>query len=219
MPLQNGIIASVTLISTLTAGATKREAENILVELRKSEESMRDRLFVLQVWRKYDQETADKLARRKAGEYLDPELAKVLEEREKKMHREKRERERDRKIFGNRSKRYRSDSSYRGDSRPSTSDHGTYHTGGRGSFRYGYGGGGHGGSYGGHGGGGSYDGGRGGKRPGPEQKFHLCGDPGHFFKQCPTKSNHYDANIELNFTKNKMFVYETHTQFCFQIFL
>ena len=93
MPLQNGIIASVTLISTLTAGATKREAENILVELRKSEESMRDRLFVLQVWRKYDQETADKPARRKAGEYLDPELAKVLEEREKKMDREKRERE------------------------------------------------------------------------------------------------------------------------------
>jgi hypothetical protein len=137
LPLQNGIIASVTLISTLAAGATKREAENILVELRKSEESMRDRLFVLQVWRKYDQETADKLARRKAGEYLDPELAKVLEEREKKMDREKRERERDREKFGNRSKRYRSDSSYRGDSRPSTSDHGTYHTGGRGGFGYG----------------------------------------------------------------------------------
>ena len=77
----------MTLISTLAAGATKREDENILVELRNSEESMRDRLFVLQVWRKYDQETADKPARRKAGEYLDPELAKVLEEREKKMDR------------------------------------------------------------------------------------------------------------------------------------
>lgn len=198
LPLQNGIIASATLISTLAAGATKREAENILVELRKSEESMRDRLFLLQVWRKYDQETADKLARRKAGEYLDPELAKVLEEREKKMDREKHEREKDRDKFGNRSKRYRSDSSYRGDSRPSTLDHGTYHTGGRGGFGYGYGGGGyggsyggHGGSYGGHGGGGSYGGRggsfRGGKRPGPEQKCQLCGDPGHFFKQCPTK--------------------------------
>ena len=56
MSLKNGIIASVTLISTLAVGATKREAENILVELRKFEESlkMRDRLFVMQVWRKYD---------------------------------------------------------------------------------------------------------------------------------------------------------------------
>nr|CAH0105921.1 unnamed protein product [Daphnia galeata] len=149
-PLQNGIIASVTLISTLAAGATKREAENILVELRKLEESMRDRLFVLQVWHKYDQETADKLARRKAEEYLDPELAKVLE------------------------------------------------NGGRGGFGYGYGGGGHGGSYGGHGGGGIY-GGRGGgvhggKRPGPEQKCHLCGNPGHFFKRCPTKNDQVDLD-------------------------
>ena len=66
---------------------------------------MRDRLFVLQVWRKYDQETADKLARRKAGEFLDPELAKVLEEREKKMDREKREREREKERHGSRSKR------------------------------------------------------------------------------------------------------------------
>ena len=171
MPLQNGILSSVALISKLAAGSTKREAEDVLVELRKSEESMRDRLFVLQVWRKYDQETADKLARRKAGEYLDPELAKVLEEREKKMDRERRERERDREKFGNRSKRYRGDSSYRVDFRPSTSDHGIYHTGGRGGFGYG----GRGGSV------------RGGKRPGPELKCHLCGDPGHFFKQCPTK--------------------------------
>nr|CAH0102643.1 unnamed protein product [Daphnia galeata] len=56
LSLKNGIIASVTLISTLAVGATKREAENILVELRKFEESlkMRDRLFVMQVWRKYD---------------------------------------------------------------------------------------------------------------------------------------------------------------------
>ena len=50
----------------MPAGVTKQAAMNSLAEFRKSDESMRDRLFVLQVWRKYDQETADKLARRKA---------------------------------------------------------------------------------------------------------------------------------------------------------
>ncbi len=57
----------------MPAGVTKQAAMNSLAEFRKSDESMRDRLFVLQVWRKYDQETADKLARRKAGEFLDPD--------------------------------------------------------------------------------------------------------------------------------------------------
>jgi hypothetical protein len=78
------------------------------------------------LWRKYGQETANKLARRKVGEYFDSELSKILEEREKKMNREKRERERDREKFGNRSKH----SSYRGDFRPDTSDHGFYQAGG-----------------------------------------------------------------------------------------
>lgn len=133
-PLQNGILASAALISKLPPDATTREAGGILAELRKSEESMWDRLFVLQVWRKYDQETADKLARRKVDKYFDTELSQILEEREKKMNREKREREIDREKFGNRSKRYRGDSSYRGDFRLDTSDHGFYHAGGRGGF-------------------------------------------------------------------------------------
>ena len=48
------------------------EAESAMAEFRKTGESIRDRLFVLQVWRRYYQETADKLARMKAGEFLDP---------------------------------------------------------------------------------------------------------------------------------------------------
>jgi|LakMenEpi03Aug12_release.lakeMendotaPanAssembly.Ray.scaffolds.fasta_scaffold2315058_1 hypothetical protein len=54
---------------------------------------MRHRPFVLQVWRKFGQQTANKLARRKVGEYFDSEMSKNFEEREKKMNREKRERE------------------------------------------------------------------------------------------------------------------------------
>lgn len=168
MPLQNGILSSVALISKLAAGSTKREAEDVLVELRKSEESMRDRLFVLQVWRKYDQETADKLARRKAGEYLDPELAKVLEEREKKMDRERRERETGRNLA--------IDQNATGVTRHTASISDRVHQITEPIIPVdGFGYGGRGGSV------------RGGKRPGPELKCHLCGDPGHFFKQCPTK--------------------------------
>ena len=41
----------------------------------------------MQVWSKYDPETDDKLARPKAGEYLNLELAKVLEEGENERNR------------------------------------------------------------------------------------------------------------------------------------
>lgn len=169
MPLQNGILASLALIAKLAAGETTREAEGALAELRKAEESMRDRLFVLQVWRKYDQDTADKLARRKAGEYLDPELAKVLEEREKRMDREKREREKEKETYGNRPKRGRGGASFHGNFTSAPSDQGTYQAAGRGGFGYG--------SRGGNS--------RGGKRPVSEQKCYLCGQTGHYFKQCP----------------------------------
>ena len=61
------------------------EGENILAtaadlmkELRSADESMCDRLFILQLWRKYDQNADELYARRKAGEYLDAELAKVV---------------------------------------------------------------------------------------------------------------------------------------------
>ena len=55
----------------MTAGPAKNVAEGALAEFRKAEEAMRDRLFILQVWRRFDHDTADKLARVKAGEFLD----------------------------------------------------------------------------------------------------------------------------------------------------
>jgi hypothetical protein len=63
-------------------------------------------LMMPQVWRKYDQETADKFARRKAGEFLDPDLAKVLEEQEKRADRIKRE-PKDKQMFHSQTKRFR----------------------------------------------------------------------------------------------------------------
>ena len=63
-------------------------------------------LMMPQVWRKYDQETADKFARRKAGEFLDPDLAKVLEEQEKRADRIKRE-PKDKQMFRSQTKRFR----------------------------------------------------------------------------------------------------------------
>jgi hypothetical protein len=61
-------------------------------ELRKAEDELRQRLFVCQVAKRYGWEDANKMARRKGGEYDDPELAKVLEEREKKEEKAKRDR-------------------------------------------------------------------------------------------------------------------------------
>ena len=65
-------------------GALQQEAKAALVDFRKSELELRDRLFVCQVAKKYGWEDANKMARRKAGEFDDPELTKVLEEREKR---------------------------------------------------------------------------------------------------------------------------------------
>jgi hypothetical protein len=61
---------------------------------------------VLQVWRKYDQETADKFARRKDGEFLDPDLAKVLEDQEKRTDRAKREQLKDKQMSCSQPKRF-----------------------------------------------------------------------------------------------------------------
>ena len=138
-------------------------------EFKKADEAMRAQLFLLQVLRKYDQETAEKLARRKAGEFLDPELAKVLEERERKLDREKREREKEKERFRTQSKRFRGGASHYGDHSSGPSDPG-HHYSARGGFGRGRGGN-----------------PRGGKRPGPDNKCHICGSPEHFFKSCPSK--------------------------------
>jgi hypothetical protein len=47
------------------------------------------RFFVLQVWRKYDHQTLHKLAQKKAGEYQDPDLVKILLDREKLKEQER----------------------------------------------------------------------------------------------------------------------------------
>ena len=93
-PLQDGILRLSAIAAATTNEASLRELDSSLEEFRKSEREMRERLFVIQVAKKYDWEAANKMARRKAGEYDDPELAKVLEEREKRDEREKKEKAR-----------------------------------------------------------------------------------------------------------------------------
>ncbi len=72
-----------------------------------------------------------------------------------------------------RSRRSRGGAAHYSDYPPRSSDPGAYQTPGRSGFGSGYGG--RGGNV------------RGGRRPGPDNKCHLCGEPGHFFKQCQTK--------------------------------
>lgn len=93
---QTGILASNKLIASMEQGVQKEAAKTILAEFKKSDDLMRKRLFILQVWRKFDQATADEVAKRKAGEYLDEDLAKVLEEKRKRDDRRDREREKER---------------------------------------------------------------------------------------------------------------------------
>ena len=82
-PMQDAILAFVKLEAKLE-GALQQEAKASLADFRKSETELRERLFVCQVAKKYGWEDANKMARRKAGEFEDPDLTKVLEEREKK---------------------------------------------------------------------------------------------------------------------------------------
>ncbi len=49
MPVQDGIIAMIKLTVKLTKDMDKNDAADVLAELRKADESMRYRLFVLQV--------------------------------------------------------------------------------------------------------------------------------------------------------------------------
>ena len=85
----------------VTSAATLQD-ENLanlndfLGSARKCEAQLSARLFVLQVARKFGWENANKMSRPKAGDYDDPDLAKVLEEQEKKDEKAKRAREKDR---------------------------------------------------------------------------------------------------------------------------
>ena len=92
-PLQN-LILRLAKVGATAKDDQLTEVNLCLVDARKTDAEMRARLFVLQVARKYDLATAHKMSRRKAGEYDDPDLAKVLEENEKREDKLKRERER-----------------------------------------------------------------------------------------------------------------------------
>jgi hypothetical protein len=162
IPAQEAILQLGKAVAALPQD--KREGANeALTTLKKVDVALRDRLFVLQVWRKYDQETAERMARQKAGEFEDPALTKALDEREKKLEREKREREKDKMKFQNQAKRYKGGAqSY---SEPGSSVGGNFHRAT--SFPRGQN--------------------RGGKRPGAENRCHICGSQEHFFKSCPSK--------------------------------
>ena len=171
-PLQNSILRLAKLGSTANE-QNLIEIDLCLVDARKTEAEMRARLFVLQVAKKYDLATAHKMTRRKAGEYNDPELAKVLEENDKRDEKLKRERERNkfqvpakraRYATGNASFQHNSSGSYHAQ----TAALAFPYTGSRPS---GYGG---------------YN--KRGGLPNKEPKgCHTCGQIGHFFKHCPNK--------------------------------
>jgi hypothetical protein len=90
-PLQDAILNMSKLAAKLE-GVSLQEANDSLADFRKSETELRERIFICQVAKRYGWEDANKMARRKAGEFDDPELAKVLEEREKKNEKVKRDR-------------------------------------------------------------------------------------------------------------------------------
>ena len=148
---------------------TKPKPQTACLEsYRKAEELLRNRLYILHIWRKFDYETASKLHKKKNGEYNDPDLEKILEDREKREEKSKRERERARSVTPNGPKRqrfmnspnYNRGGSFRSHSydRPSGSG---YRGGARPAFSQ--------------------------REPRPDLKCHICGEAGHFFKDCKNK--------------------------------
>ena len=91
-------------------GADKTAAQGALAEFRKSDERARKHLFFLQIWKKHGRETAVKYARRKNGEYLDNDLAKVLEDMDKLEYKRERDRESTKERSNVQVKRFRGDS-------------------------------------------------------------------------------------------------------------
>ena len=96
-PQQDAILSLAKRASELEGGQLAA-ANSSLEGFRKSDKELRNRPFILHVWRKFDYQTANKLAQKKAGEYEDPDLAKVLEDREKAKEKEKRDEKRAREA-------------------------------------------------------------------------------------------------------------------------
>ena len=166
-PLQDAILKLAKLAAKLE-GVPLQEANESLTDFRKSDKELRERLFVCQVAKPYGWEDANKMARRKAGDYEDPELAKVLEEREKKLEKAKRNQSKA-EASGATKRKYQSS--------PGSSK------GGRPDFQYrsplsnNF-----------NSGGAARSGGYGNR---PQQRAELncfiCGQAGHLFKFCPDK--------------------------------
>ena len=176
-PQQDAILSLAKLAAKLE-GNNLAEANLSLEGFRKSDKELRNRLFVLQVWRKYDYQTSQKLAQKKAGEYEDPDLVKILDDREKAKDKEKREAQRAKSATTNTFKRARlaGPTYVRGTGAQSNSPLATTY----GQYKHG---------------GGGYNS-RGGARGGAghnsrnsqgDKNCFLCGEDGHFFKYCPTK--------------------------------
>lgn len=180
-PQQDAILGLAKLAAELE-GNQLAAANASLEGFRKSDKELRSRLFVLQVWRKYDYQTAHKLAQKKAGEYEDPDLVKVLEDREKIKEREKRDAQRAREAqkakpfspTGFKRARTVGPAYVRGASNQAgTSVATTY-----GQYRHSSGG------YGARGGG---RGGASHSSAKADKHCYICGALGHFFSECPTK--------------------------------
>jgi hypothetical protein len=176
-PQQDAILGLAKLAAKLD-GSNLAEANLSLEGFRKSDKELPNRLFVLQVWRKYDYQTSQKLAQKKAGEFEDPDLAKILDDREKAKEKEKREAQRARSANTSTFKRARlAGPTYaRGTGAQSNSPlAATY-------GQYKHGGGGYNSRGGARGGAGNSS-----RIPKGDKKCFLCGEDGHFFKDWPSK--------------------------------
>ena len=182
-PVQDAILRQDKLVATLE-GDKMSEAAAALQDMRKTDKLIRDRLFVLQVWRKHGYETSNKLYRRMTGEYEDAHLNKILEEKEKREEKAKREREKERDRARTQAYNFAKRPRFNGPQfsrggaaaqynvSPMVQAYGQ-HRGFRGGFSSGY---------------------RGGARgfqqhrdTGNELKCFICNDQSHFWKDCPNK--------------------------------
>ena len=103
-PLKDTIIELSALIATMEAGAPRTSAIASLGQMKKSDDEMRKQLFCLQIWKKHGREIAVKYNKRKRGEYLDNNLAKVLEDKDKIEAKKERDREAAKKRTAKRAK-------------------------------------------------------------------------------------------------------------------